>query len=134
MGAVITFASGKFSDTAKESELIMVAGYVLISVGFFGYIFVNSVWTLAIAQMIVGAGQALYAPVFDALYSSNLDDGSYGSEWGAWETMSYIVYAVCAILGGLIVSWYGFTPLFISMGTLSLGSALYIYLLPREVL
>lgn len=134
MGAIITFTSGKFADKAKESELIVVTGYLLISIGFFGYSFVDSVWTLAIAQAIVGAGQALYAPAFDALYSSNLDDGSYGSEWGAWETMSYIVSAICAILGGLIVSSYGFIPLFIIMGTLSIASALYIYFLPREVL
>jgi MFS family permease len=131
---LMSLISGKFSDRIKESELVVVFGYTLIGIGFLLYNFVSSIWFLFVVQVIIGFGGAIYAPVFDAIYSKHLDKGKEGKEWGAWESMNYFTAAAGAILGGLIVTYFGFNAIFTIMAVLCFLSAIYIYFLPRNVL
>jgi len=125
---------GRFSDKVKESELIVVAGYLIMGVGFFLYTCVSSILFLLIVQAIVGFGQAVYSPAFDALYSKHLDRKKAAQEWGAWEAMLYFTSAIGALIGGFIAWRFGFDALFVIMGLLSISSAFIIYLLPRKLL
>lgn len=129
---VTAMISGRYTDRIKETEYIVVAGYLIVAAGFFLYLIVDNVYTLLVVQIIIGLGEATYWPAFDALYSKHLDRKKFGSEWGAWEAMSYIVSGIAAIAGGLIVDRYGFNTLFMVMGSLALFSALYVWLLPRR--
>lgn len=131
---VVVFLSGRFSDRIKETELVVACGYAIMGVGFFSYTAVGSVAQLLLVQVIIGFGQALCSPSFDALYSKHVDPGKSGSQWGAWESMSYFAVAFGALAGSAVVSIFGFQALFITMGCLSLTSAVYIYFLPRRVL
>jgi predicted MFS family arabinose efflux permease len=124
---------GRMSDTVKENELLVVAGYLIMAVGFISYIWVDSVVKLLISQLIVGFGEAVYSPAFDALYSKHLDKHQAGVEWGLWESMRYFMLAGGAVLGGVIVNVFDFNVLFIVMGIMSAASGLYI-LLPRRML
>lgn len=131
---IVTLVSGRYSDKVKENELIVVAGYLIMAIGFFGFLLVGSIWSLLIVQVIVGFGEAIYAPAFDALYSKHQDKRKAGRTWGAWETTYYFVRALGALAGGIIATAFGFNGIFVLMGTLSLISALYILRLPRRVL
>ena len=132
---LITLLSGKFSDKARHSDLVMVLGYTLIGTGFLLYQFVDSVFSLFAIQALIGIGNAVYAPAFDKLYSQHLDRGNYGSEWGTWESMNYFMAAFGALLGGLLVTRFGFSTLFYAMAFLSFMSGFYLYALsPRRVL
>lgn len=131
---VTTLISGKYSDKVKETELIIVVGYLIIGISFLLYIFVNSVIQLFLVQMLIGFGSAVYSPAFDAVYSNHLDGRKSGRQWGAWESMNYFTTAVGATLGGFIITRFGFQTMFFVMALLCFGSALYIYSLPRKVL
>jgi len=48
--------------------------------------------------------------------------------------MNYFTAAAGAVVGGAIVTKFGFDPLFLIMGVLSVASGVYIYRLPRKVL
>jgi len=140
-GAIFAFAagitaliSGRYADRIKENELIIVLGYSMIGLGFFLYIFVDSILFLFLVQVIIGFGEAIYSPAFDALYTKHIDHHKAGLEWGAWETMNYFIYAIGAVVGGILVSLFGFDLIFLIMMSISLLSALYIYILPRRVL
>ncbi|MBI3980598.1 MFS transporter [Candidatus Microgenomates bacterium] len=126
--------AGKFSDRVKEQELVVVTGYVVMGIGFLLYIFVDSVIFLFLVQVLIGFGEAFYSPAFDAVYSKHIENSKAGSQWGAWESMNYFTAAIGAVLGGLVVKNFGFTPVFIIMASLCFASALYIYLLPRRLL
>ncbi|MDX9893551.1 MAG: MFS transporter [Patescibacteria group bacterium] len=131
---ITTLLSGKYSDRVKENELIVVAGYLIMGVGFLLLSICNSVWFLLVIQVLIGLGEAIYSPAFDAVYSKHLDKKQAGKQWGAWESINYFSLAVGAIVGGVIVTTTNFQVLFIIMAMMSFFSAIYIYRLPREVL
>lgn len=129
-----TIISGRYADKIKENELIIVLGYAMMGLGFFLYLFVDSVMALFAIQVVIGFGEAIYSPPFDAVYSKHMVDGHAGVEWGLWESMNYFVATAGAVIGGLLATAFGFNLLFILMAVLCFGSALYIYLLPRKAL
>lgn len=131
---ITTFVSGKYADKLKENELIVVCGYGIMGVGFLSYILVNSIISLLAVQVIIGLGEAIYTPAFDAVYSKHLDGHKSGREWGAWEAINYFTTAFGAIAGGLLVTFFGFNTIFVIMGLLCFSSATYIFRLPRRIL
>lgn len=132
-GVTVLF-SGKLSDKVKRTELIVGFGYIAMGVGFLLYTVANSIWFLLCIQVLIGFGEALYSPAFDALYSRHLTVSKAGREWGAWESMNYFSIAIGAVIGGFIVTQFGFVPLFVFMAVLCFMSALYILFLPRHTL
>lgn len=129
-----TLITGKFSDKVKENELIVVIGYSLMGIGFLLYLWVNSIGFLFFVQVIIGLGEAIYSPAFDAVYSKHLDGHKSGSQWGAWESMNYFTAAFGAIAGGALVTLFNFQLLFVLMSAFCFGSAIYIFQLNRRVL
>ncbi len=131
---IVVFLSGRLSDRVKESELVVAFGYAIMGTGFFSYTIVQSVAQLLAVQALIGFGQALCSPSFDALYSKHVEPGKSGSQWGAWESMNYFAAAFGALAGSMVASLFGFSALFTVMGCLAYTSAIYIYFLPRKVL
>ncbi len=130
----VTLASGKYSDRVKENELIVVLGYLIIGLGFILYIFVDSIIFLFVVQIIIGLGEAIYSPAFDAVYSKHLDGDRSGTQWGMWESMNYFTAAAGSFAGGAVVTIFGFEALFIIMAVMAFWSAGYIYHLKRRQL
>ena len=131
---ITTLVSGKYADKIKGNKLILVTGYGIMGLAFFGYTLVNSIWSLLAVQILIGLGEAIYSPAFDALYSKHLDNYKSGEEWGAWESINYFTMALGAIAGGFLVTLFGFDIMFIVMGLLSFIAAIYLLRLPRHVL
>lgn len=134
VAGLTTLVSGKYSDKIKENELIVILGYSIMGVGFLLYFWVSSIIFLFIVQAIIGLGEAIYSPAFDAVYSKHLDGHKSGTQWGAWESMNYFTTAVGAVVGGGLVTLFGFQTLFVIMAMLCFSSAIYIYHLKRSVL
>ena len=124
---IFAIVVGKLGDRVKNQTVLLLIGYSLLSVGFFGYLFVERSLHLMLVQVILGIGGAFAAPVFDGIFSANLDKGRYNSEWADWEAVNYIATGVAAIAGSLIVTYFGFDVLFMVMGLSSLGSLAFLY-------
>lgn len=126
--------SGKIADSIKETEIMVIAGYLILAIGFIGFTLVQDMWSLLLVQAIIGFGEAIYSPAYDALYSDHSDKSEEGLEWGAWEAMNYFTYAGGALIGGVVATYLGFNILFTAMAVLCMVSAVYLLVLPREVL
>lgn len=132
---VVSLLFGRLSDKIRHSDWVMILGYVLIGLGFFLYIFVDSVMFLFAVQILIGFGEAIYSPAFDKLYSLHLVKGKGGTIWGAWESMNYFTTAFGALAGGLIVTRFGFNAIFAIMAVLCYVSAGYLWLMsPKRIL
>jgi hypothetical protein len=77
--------------------------------------------------VLVGTSEALGNPSFNALFSENLDHKKHIREWGAWELMKNPIIACASIMGGFLVSQFGFSALFLTMSLLAFLS-LIVYL------
>jgi len=131
---ITVLVSGRFSDKMKESEYVMIGGYMLIALGFFLLMFVYNIWTLLMVQMLIGIGEAIYSPAFDGIYTKHMNPNNASNSWGAWKAMNYFVTAIAAALGGYIVLNYGFHLLFLIMFTLVLFNVMYLLFLSRKTL
>ncbi|OGY20765.1 MAG: hypothetical protein A3A65_01150 [Candidatus Chisholmbacteria bacterium RIFCSPLOWO2_01_FULL_49_14] len=134
MTAIALYVFGKYEDRMKQQELAVAAGYLILTVGYFGYLFVHSIWALYLVQVILGVGMALYSPAFDALYSQHITPTRAASQWGIWELMANLISSGGAVLGGLLANFFGFSILFVAMGVLCFLSAVFIWVQPRRVL
>ena len=84
--------------------------------------------------MLLGFGEALGNPSFDAIFAKHLDKGVQVKEYSKWKILEKISGASGVLLGGLIVSNFGFTPIFILMSILGTTSAIVIFIQPRNFL
>lgn len=134
VAGLTTLISGKYTDKIKEKELVVAFGYTLMGIGFFLYIFVNSIWMLFAIQVLVGFAGAIYSPALNYLHNEHMNKCRIGKIRGTWEAMDYFSVSIGALAGSLIVYFWGFEMLFILMTAFCFGSAFYIYFLPRKVL
>ncbi len=117
---ILIFLISRWEDHIKHQEKLIIAGYALGCVGFFGYLLIQNPFDLFVVQSIFGVATAVGAPAYDGLYSRHLDKGKFVSEWGLWESMNYILIGISAAIGALLASLYGFRFLFAVMLVLSI--------------
>lgn len=132
VAGITTLFSGKISDKSQYKNKIIALGYMIMAVGFFLYIFVDSVWFLFLVQALIGLGEAFYSPAFDALFSENICKTKESRQWSLWEATYYFSIAIGAFLGAWLASTFGFEILFGAMGLISIVSALYLYFTPAS--
>jgi sugar phosphate permease len=113
-GAAIFFIS-RWEDHVKHQEKLLVLGRALTAIAVLGYLFVNNIAQLYIVQGLLGIALAVNGPVYQSLYSKNLDKGKFASEWGLWSSSHGIVMGLSAIGGGIVAQNYGFDILFVLM-------------------
>lgn len=129
----VSFASGYFSDKLSK-RWVVVTGYSLMALGLVGYIFVDSLIAIMLLQILIGSGEAIYSPAFDALYSEHLDAKNYGEEWGTWEASNYFMLGIGSIVGASIVSLAGFDLMFAAMACLNIFSASILILSKKSLI
>lgn len=128
------FIISKIGDQIKEKEYLMMAGYLVRAIAWFLFVFTTSISQLVVLQILLGLGEALGTPAFDAIFAEHLDSGKHIAEYSDWKMIQNIVLAIGALSGGLIVANFGFNVLFLLMSILAMLSFLGIYLKPRELL
>jgi MFS family permease len=119
---VFAWIVSRLEDRIKYQPAFLLIGYAIRALGIAGYLFVHSPMQLFLVQAIVAIGIALNSPVYDALFSKNLDRSRAASEWGDWEAMHYITTGVAAIVGAWIADSFGFRALLITMFVVALMS------------
>jgi hypothetical protein len=130
---VLIFFMSKWEDSIKHQEKLIVIGYLIQTIGFFGYVFVTKPIHLFIIQALFGVSKAVWTPAYDGIYSKNLDKGKFASEWGIWESMNWTIIGIAALIGGLIANMFGFNFLFLTMFSLSaIGFLFSINLLKKK--
>jgi len=101
----------------------MVIGFVINAVFSFAYLLVSSPFHLLFVEAGLGVAVALATPTYDALYSLYGDRKQKGYEWGLQDGEEYIFSAIGVIIGGFIVTYFGFRTLFVLMGIIQIIAA-----------
>ncbi len=131
---VFTWILSSIGDKIKEKEYLLIAGYSVRAIAWFAFGFITGINQLLILQAVLGFGEALGTPAFDAIFSQHVDNGKQIKEYSWWKVVSNLVLVGGTVIGGLLVDRFGFRNLFWVMSFCSLISAVGIWLKPRKLL
>jgi MFS family permease len=131
---IFMFAMSKFGDRVKEKEYLLMAGFLVRGLCWFSFIFVDSYISLIVIQFVLGIGEALGTPSFDAIFAEHLKNGKHIHEYSDWKAISNLALVIGTLLGGFIVQSFGFDLLFALMSILASIAFLGILVKPRRLL
>lgn len=121
---ILAINVGRVADRVDKARL-MVWGYGLNALFTFGYVFVDSPFTLLLVQAGLGIAAALAAPTWNALYDEYSDKKIDGSAWGLAGGSASIVTGIAIVVGGLVVEQFSFDILFLAMGVIQTIAFIY---------
>ena len=122
---VCTATIGAWADRKGRHEVFSLVGYVGNACVTFGYLLVDAPWQLAVVQVMLGVCSALATPTWYVLFVRSISHQP--ERQGFWLGLSSgqeeVATGVAALMGGVIVSTWGFRPLFVVMGGVQLVAA-----------
>lgn len=121
--SLLQLAVGRFNDRDvgnRREFWTCLVGYAVIAIVPFLYLGVQTVPQLYAAQALLGVGAAFAYPGFMTIFTKFADRQREGTEWSLYSTLVFMGMAVTAALGGWLVDRYGFQPVFIGWGILSI--------------
>ena len=131
---LFTFVLRFVGDKIHEQEYLLLAGFLIRACAWLVLPIVGTVSGLFIVQVILGLGEAAGTPALNAIFAKHLSKGHPIAEYAGWDIVSTICAAIGTVVGGYIVSRYGFNVLFIAMGTLAILAFLGVLSRPRRLL
>jgi Na+/melibiose symporter-like transporter len=134
VSGVLILLLRNFETSIKNQRMLYILGLFLRSIVFFIYIYIASYVELIFAQVLLGISIALINPSFDAMYSKHLTVDREVSDWGNWEGITLIVSGIASLAGAYLISTYGYQIIFAGLSISSLLVAVYLVMLPKDVL
>lgn len=131
---VFMYFVSKFGDKIKEEEYLLAGGFLIRSVAWFLYLFVTNISGLILIQIILGLGEALGTPSWNAIFAKHLDGHKEIMDYSSWNIINNLIVAGSTILGGILVTLFGFNVLFVAMSMLAFISFVGVLITPRRVL
>jgi MFS family permease len=124
---ILVILVGKISDKSEKlQKKLLIGGYFLTAISTLMYLFVSNTFELFIVQIFLGVALAMCNPTWYALYDKYSTKNKEGFLWGLSDGLGKIFTAIAVILGGLIVNYFSFEVLFISMASIQFLAALYL--------
>jgi len=115
----------------KDDYYFMFIFSLLSSIIPLFYLIINQPWQLYLVQFILGLFTALTFPSYMAIFTRHIDKNKEGTEWGVYFTLTDLVSAGMAGIGGYLALSLGFPIVIISVVCLSvIGSLLLIPIKP----
>lgn len=121
---VFTFLISKIPDRNQDERLMLMVGYMARSLGWLLFVFVDNLWQIILIQILLGFGEGIATPAFQSMFAEHLDKNHHISDYSYWQLIANGCMIAAVIIGGLIVKYYGFNSLFISMSILAFISYL----------
>ena len=128
--------TGKLIDkfSRDKTRYFLFFGWTLIGISCLLYLFVHNITALFLVQIFAGFVKTISAPAFDTLFARHLDKSSTGQEYGIWEASFFITAGIGSVLGGAVVTLFGFSGVFITMALLAFLAAAYIASIKKQTL
>lgn len=120
---------GDYVDKIKgerDDFRFMLVGSIGFSLVPFLYLFLTTPAQLYLVQLFYGLATALTFPSWMAIFTRHIDSQKEGLEWGTYYTLTDLGGALSATVGGILAQNFGFRPLFVLVGILSLIGSLFL--------
>src|SRR3989344_5954597 len=90
---------------------LLAGGYLIRASCWLYMSVITNIGQLIITQFILGIGEALGTPAFDAIFAEHLDKNKHIMDYSDWKMTANAVLVLGTLLGGFIVSKFGFSTL-----------------------
>ena len=134
VSGVLVLAFSVWETSVKNKKNLYISGLLLRAIVFMLYIFIDSYYTLLLAQFLLGISSALVNPSFDALFTEHLTKEKVIAEWGGWEGLTAIATGAAAFVGPYLIVSFGFGFVFTTMAVITTSIAVRLMFLPKEQL
>jgi MFS family permease len=132
--SIFTYIVSINGDRIKEKEYLLLTGYIIRILSWILLIFVHNLTALVLVQVLLGLGESLGTPSFNALFADHLDKNKHIKEYSNWALIANLSSAAGILIGGVIVNNLDFKALFFFMSALSFVAFMGVLLKPRKLL
>lgn len=108
---VATIIIQRFEWSEKHRVMLMIVGWLVWLVGIASYFLISTTFMLFVTQVLVALGNAIADPALDAELDDHTDDAIKSYEWGLFDGLQDIFNGIAALIGGAVVSFFGFGTL-----------------------
>jgi len=130
---IFTAVMARFGDAVRYKRNLLAAGYIVRCIGWAGFLFVTNIPGLIAVQVVLGLGEALGSPSFNAIFAEHIDRRKDIKEYSDWDILMNIAIMLGTLAGGYIVTRFGFQYLFVSMAALALIAFFGIMFQPKKI-
>lgn len=120
------------NSTIRRKLTIAILGISLLSLGYLGFAFANSITVVFLFYSFLGVGMGTAAPAKVSLFSTHLDKNKESGEWSLADAVTFICMALSTALGGFIAAQYGFQKLFLLSAIVNAFSIIPYFLIIRK--
>lgn len=113
-------------------KLIVLVGFTVAAFGDLGYYFVTGTIGLYIVQVIIGLSVGILNPAWEALYTTNGEEGEEHQAWSLWGGGANISCGLAAIVGSLVAHFVSFKAMFLLTGGINAVAIFFAYLVYRS--
>jgi MFS family permease len=117
----------------KDDFWFMVVGTFITAIVPLGYIFSTQPAHIYFWQVIHAVSMAMALPSWLAIFTRHIDKGKEGFEWGIETTSIGLGAGIAGGLGGILVSYFGFSMVFVFVSILNLISGICLLFIKDSV-
>jgi len=117
----------------KDDFWFMVFGTFLTGLVPFGFLFSSLPWHIYTFQVLHAIGMAMAIPAWSAIFTRHIDKGREAFEWGLDSTFLGFGAGIAGAIGGILVAIFGFSIVFILVGTFTIISTGLLLLIHKEI-
>jgi len=104
----------------KDDYFFSISGLFVVALIPFGYYFSSQPWHIYSLQIIHGIAMAVSLSGWHAIFTRHIGRGKEATEWGIQSTTYGFGIGVSGVVGGWLVTKFGFEPVLILVGILGL--------------
>jgi DHA1 family quinolone resistance protein-like MFS transporter len=121
------------TEGQKIDFWFLFSGSLIMSVTLFFYLFSSLPWHIYLISAVYGIGEALAYPAWTGLFTRNIVKYRESFAWSFSTTVSELGAAGAALMGGIIAEYFGFAPLFMVVGGLSLVGTFLLFFFYKDL-
>lgn len=117
----------------RDDYFFSVSGLFIVALIPFGYYFSTMPWHIYLLQAIHGVAMAVSLSGWHAVFTRHIDKGREATEWGIEATTYGFGIGISGVVGGWLVTKFGFEPVLIMVGIMGLIGATILLGLRNEI-
>ncbi len=121
------------TDGERDDFYALVAALILVGFSAISISLATRVWHVYLIQVLKAAGFGMYVASWPAIFSRHLDKKHTSLDWSLDSTSVGLAIGFTGLLSGVVVTWWGYSAVFILAGIFSFISAAVLLSVPNVI-